>query len=187
MRIGIFGGAFDPPHKGHLRIAETVINELSLDEIRFVPTKVPAHKQPSCASGESRVQMISRMIESNSKFVVDEVELSREGTSFTIDTIEFYKRKEPENKFYLIIGGDQIQYLPNWSRIDDLVAQVTLVGVARPAYHVETKYPVTMVEINKIAISSSEIREKIAKGISVADEVPGIVLQYIEENKLYEG
>lgn len=186
MRIGIYGGAFDPPHNAHLRVAKTVKKALALDAIRFVPTKVPAHKSPSKATEKQRVEMLERMINETDSFVVDEVELKRSGTSYTVDTIEFYKASEPDNEFYLIIGGDMVEYLPKWHKIDKLSKMVNIVGVSRPGYKIQSEYPITFVEIEELDIASSVIREKIANGMNVSKELPENVLRYIKENRLYE-
>lgn len=186
MKIGIFGGAFDPPHLTHLHVAQTVKEALQLDEVRFVPTKTPSHKSPTVATEQQRVDMVSLMINEYDGFHVDEIELRRTGTSFSIDTIESYKQNEPENEFYLIIGGDMVEYLPKWHRIDELARKVNIVGVARPGYVLESEYPVTVVSIKETDIASSKVRQKISQGLDVSNELPKIVLEYIVENKLYE-
>lgn len=186
MKVGIYGGAFDPPHKTHLHVAQTVKEALQLDEVRFVPTKTPAHKAPTVATEEQRVEMVSLMIDGHDGLIVDEVELHRTGTSYSIDTIEFYKQNEPENEFYLIIGGDMVAYLPKWHRIDELVRKVHIVGVARPGYTITSDYPVTVVNIEETDTASSKIRKNLSLSLDVSHELPKIVLEYIVENKLYE-
>jgi nicotinate-nucleotide adenylyltransferase len=186
-KVGILGGAFDPPHNGHLMIAEAALKQLSLDEIRFIPTNIPPHKQASLATAEERIKMIKLAINTanSSKFVIDSIELNRKGPSYTIDTVTDLLEQEPETKFYFIIGGDMIDYLPLWHRIDELVQCITFVGIPRPSYNGVTKYSVQMLEIDEMDISSSAIRHKIKAGIAVDEFMPKSVLDFIKENGLY--
>lgn len=186
-KVGILGGAFDPPHNGHLLIAETAFKQLDLDEIRFIPTNIPPHKQASLATAEERIEMLKLAIETanTSKFIIDSIELNRKGPSYTIDTVTDLLEREPETKFYFIIGGDMIDYLPHWRRIDELVQCITFVGIPRPSYNGVTKYSVQMLKMTEIDISSSDIRHKIQTGIAVDEFMPKSVLNFIKENGLY--
>ncbi|MDF2534788.1 MAG: nicotinate-nucleotide adenylyltransferase [Bacillales bacterium] len=186
-KVGILGGAFDPPHNGHLLIAEAALKQLSLDEIRFIPTNIPPHKQASFATAVERIEMLRLAIETanTNKYVIDSIELNRNGPSYTIDTVTDILEKEPETKFFFIIGGDMIDYLPHWHRIDELVQCITFVGVPRPSYNGVTKYSVQMLDMDDIDISSSDIRRKIQTGIAVDEYLPKSVLNFIKGNGLY--
>ncbi|CAH0347081.1 nicotinate-nucleotide adenylyltransferase [Bacillus sp. CECT 9360] len=186
-KIGILGGTFDPPHIGHLVVANEVLDALQLDQIRFMPNHVPPHKEKTQdVTDEARVEMLSLSIEGNDSFSIEKIEIERKGTSYTYDTIEQIRQKEPDHEFYFIIGADMIEYLPHWHKIDELMKLVRFVGVKRPTYSEVTDYPITMVNIPEMLISSSLIREKIKKGKTVKYLLPEKVIRYIEENDLYE-
>ncbi|WP_019242670.1 MULTISPECIES: nicotinate-nucleotide adenylyltransferase [Bacillus] len=186
-KVGILGGTFDPPHIGHAIIANEVLSALQLDEIRFMPNHTPPHKQKTkSVSNEERVDMIQLTIEDHPQFVLDTIELDSPGTSYTFNTIEQLINQEPDTKFYFIIGADMIEYLPNWYRVDDLVNMVQFVGVKRPPYTVETSYPIVLIDVPQIYLSSSMIRDKVKKGETIRYLVPRTVEKYIEENALYE-
>src|SRR4051812_10159621 len=116
-KVAIFGGTFDPPHMGHLNIARHVYSQLKLDEIRFVPTNIPPHKDQPKASGFHRLEMLSQSIASIENFTVDAIELRRTGKSYTFDTISSFKVAEKDTEFLFVIGGDMIESLSSWYRI----------------------------------------------------------------------
>ena len=160
-KVGILGGTFDPPHIGHLIIADQVLHALSLDEIRFMPNYYPPHKEKqSSTTVEDRLMMIKLAISGHPHFRIETIELERKEKSYTYDTMVLLQEKEPNNEFFFIIGGDMIDYLPNWHRIDELVQIVQFVGVKRPNYASQTNYPIQYVETPEIYLSSSMIREK---------------------------
>ncbi len=184
-KVGLLGGAFDPPHNAHLQIAEAVLEALQLDQIRFVPTYIPPHKKQTIASFEERVRMIELMVQGYDRFIVDQTELKRSGTSYTIDTVRILQKAEPDVQFYFIIGADMIDYLPNWHQIDELVQLVSFIGVRRPAYNGVTNYPIKMVNAPELSISSSEIRNRLHEGQDVEGLLPDSVLAYLKEHGLY--
>lgn len=185
-RTGILGGTFDPPHIGHLIIADQVLHQLRLDEIRFMPNHIPPHKEIKTDSApEDRLKMLQLAVEGNKYFKIETIELKRKGTSYTYDTMVQLKKAEPDTEFFFIIGGDMIDDLPNWHKIDELVKLVKFVGVDRPFYKGKTDYPVHMIDIPLIHVSSTMIRKKIAAGQSVKYLLPDPVITFIEENHLY--
>ncbi len=184
-KIGILGGTFDPPHIGHLIIANEVREQLDLDEVRFMPNNVPPHKTKTSTSNQERLDMLTLAIGSNPCFMIDTIEWERNGPSYTIDTIKLLKERDTNSEIYFIIGADMIEYLPKWKQIDELSELVRFTGVKRPGYSTETSYPVTLVDIPEIAVSSSWIREKISNGKTIKYLVPDAVKIYIEENQLY--
>lgn len=186
-KVGILGGAFDPPHNGHLAIAETALKQLCLDEIRFIPTNIPPHKQASKATAVDRLEMLKLAIESSNQpeFVIDTIELNRSGPSYTVDTMAELIGREPDTKFYFIIGADMIDYLPHWHKIDELISCINFVGVPRPSYNEVTTYSVRMLEMKGMDISSSDIRRNIQEGIAVGDLIPNNVSNFIKEKGLY--
>ena len=147
-KIGIIGGTFDPPHYGHLLIANEVYHALNLEEVWFLPNQIPPHKQGrNITSVESRLQMLELATEEEEHFSICLEELSRKGPSYTYDTMLQLTKKHPDVQFHFIIGGDMVEYLPKWYNIEALLDLVTFVGVARPGYTLHTPYPITTVEI----------------------------------------
>lgn len=186
-KIGILGGTFNPPHIGHLIIANEVLDALHLDEIRFLPNYVPPHKEQSGdVSASDRLAMLERALGDHPAFVLETVEMERKGTSYTYDTMKGLTEHEPEASFYFIIGADMIEYLPNWYRIDELLRLVHFVGVNRPGYRIETDYPITIVDVPDMFISSSTLRRKLRTGRTVRYLIPDPVVNYIKRNDLYE-
>lgn len=185
-RVGILGGTFDPPHIGHLIIANEVLQELELDEVRFMPNQEPPHKEKTAGVTDlDRLNMLELATSGQPAFKIETIEMERPGRSYTYDTIVLLKEREPDTQFYFIIGADMIEYLPKWRNIDQLVRLVRFVGVNRPAYSHQTKYPVQFVEIPEIHISSSLIRERLEKKRSVKYLIPDAVWEYIKEHHLY--
>jgi len=186
MNIGILGGTFDPPHLGHLLIAEEVREALKLDEVWFIPTYTPPHKAETQTKSLDRLQMLERAIESNPYFSVNTIELERSGKSYTFETMKTLRAEYPEHTFYFIIGADMVEYLPHWNRIDELMELVQFVGVKRTGYHLETDYPIITVDIPMIDVSSSMLRKRLQNEKSITYLVPDNVYRFIKENHLYE-
>lgn len=185
-QVGILGGTFDPPHIGHLIIADQVLTLCNLDEVRFMPNHIPPHKEKkSNSTVKDRLNMLELATNDHSRYKIETIELKREGKSYTYTTMSLLRQLEPENTFSFIIGGDMIDYLPKWYKVEELIKLVQFIGIARPNYKGETTYPVQFIDIPSIDISSSKIREKIAQGHSVKYLLPDSVIQYIEENHLY--
>jgi nicotinate-nucleotide adenylyltransferase len=186
-KIGILGGTFNPPHIGHLIVANEVLDALQLDEIRFMPNYAPPHKQKTEeVSDQDRIMMLQYAIEGQNSFSMETIEMEREGPSYTFDTIQLLRQREPDHEFYFIIGADMIEYLPNWHRIDELVQLVTFVGVKRPGYLDQTTYPVLMVDTPQIFLSSTLIRDRIKQGKTIDYLVSPKVKNYMKEKGLYE-
>lgn len=185
-KVGILGGTFDPPHHGHLLIANEVLSALHLDEVWLMPNRVPPHKEISgAAKNEDRLKMLKLAINGNPAFKVQPIELEREGPSYTIDTIKLINEQYSVQQFFFIIGADMIEYLPKWHKIDELVELVQFVGVKRPSYSHETTYPILYVDVPAMDVSSSMIRNRLKTGKTVRYLLPDSVIQYIEENNLY--
>ncbi|WP_430785133.1 nicotinate-nucleotide adenylyltransferase [Virgibacillus flavescens] len=185
-RIGILGGTFDPPHIGHLVIAEEVRVALKLDEIWFIPTQEPPHKNKANISAENRVEMVKKIIDGNPYFKLNTIEVDRLGKSYTIETLTLLKKKYPDDSFYFIIGADMVEYLPQWHQINELIKLVSFVGVKRIGSQLRTPYSITEVDIPYIEISSTMIRERIYQGASIKYYLPETVIGYIKEHRLYE-
>lgn len=185
-RIGIIGGTFDPPHVGHLLIAEEVRIALKLDEIWFIPTNEPPHKEKAMTNGKNRVKMVKKAVKSNHYFKVNEIEMERDGKSYTIDTMRALKNRNPDVEFYFILGADMVEYLPYWDEIEELMEIVNFVGVKREGYELNSKYSIIEIPIPMIDISSSMIKERLINGKSVTYLIPESVEVFINEEHLYE-
>jgi len=185
-KVGILGGTFDPPHYGHLLIANEVHSALQLDEIWFMPNHEPPHKKkPESVMDEDRLKMLKLAIAGNPDFTIQPIELKREGPSYTVDTMKMLKTEYADHQFFFIIGADMIEYLPKWHKIDELVHLVQFVGVERTSYSHQTDYPVLYVDVPAIDVSSSMIRDRLKSEKTVRYLLPDPVIEYIEEKQLY--
>ncbi|RSD24137.1 nicotinate-nucleotide adenylyltransferase [Mesobacillus subterraneus] len=185
-KIGILGGTFNPPHTGHLVIANEVLHARGLDEVWFMPNQVPPHKSVAePISNTARLAMIELAIEGNPAFRIEKVELERSGPSYTYETMKLLKDMYKEHDFHFIIGGDMVEYLPKWQNIDRLLKMVKFIGVSRPSYKDETPYDILYTETPQMDISSSMIRERVKAGRSIRYLLPDPVREYIEEHGLY--
>lgn len=185
-RVGILGGTFDPPHFGHLIIAEVVRETLDLEEIWFMPANEPPHKQKAMMAGNDRINMVNVAIKDNQYFKNIDIELKRTGKSYTLDTMQTLKNKHPDTEFYFIIGADMVEYLPHWHKIEELLKIVTFVGVNREGYGTESPYPVIKVDVPMVDISSTFIRQRLKDNLTIKYIVPDAVYTYIKDNRLYE-
>lgn len=183
-KIGILGGTFDPPHIGHMIIANEVYDALQLDEVWFIPTNEPPHKEKANSTAQDRLNMLNIITKQDAHFYVHDIELKRSGKSYTVDTMKELKASH-NAEFYFIIGADNIAYLPHWHDIDILVELVQFVGVQRTSFAVETPYPVKMVDVPLIDVSSSFIRQRIKEGKTVRYWLHDDVYAYVKEHHLY--
>lgn len=184
-KVGILGGTFNPPHIGHLMMANEAYHALGLDEVRFMPNAVPPHKQSSGATDEQRKRMVELAIEDAPYFTLEVFELERGGLSYTFDTMSTMVGQEREVEFYFIIGGDSIDHLHTWYRIDDLIQIVKFVGIRRPGSDAVTNYPVTMIDAPQIGLSSTLLRERFTEGKTVRYLLPKPVEAFIRKEGLY--
>ncbi|APH04309.1 nicotinate-nucleotide adenylyltransferase [Bacillus weihaiensis] len=185
-KIGILGGTFDPPHLGHLFIANEVLHKMQLSEIWFIPNEVPPHKQAdNFTDSRHRLEMLKLAVKDCSAFHVSTIELERDGASYTYDTLQLLHEEFPEHSFYFIIGADMIEYLSKWHKIDELVNMITFIGVNRRGYETKSPYPVTTIDIPLFEVSSTMLRERLSKNETTAYLLQEEVKRYIEENHLY--
>lgn len=198
MRIGILGGTFDPVHLAHLIIAEEVRQRLELPKILFIPAGNPWMKKGLVTPAEHRVEMVKLAIKSNPFFELSTLEVERPGPTYTVDTLLELKEKfGPETEFYFIIGPDALVELPKWKSPDQLIRLCRLVGMRRPGAEVkleelEAAIPglsshIIFMNEPQIGINSTDIRERVNKGLSIWYLVPDEVQNYIYEHKLYLG
>lgn len=190
-RIGVYGGTFDPVHTVHLIVAERARDALALDEIWLMPARIPPHKQDQVITADShRIEMLQRAVADNERFRVTTVELDEQGEtpSYTYDTMKRLVAAYEGVEFFFIIGGDMVEYLPKWHRVDELLHMVQFVALARPGYSMDTPYRELLMEVEmpQLDVSSSQIRKFVREGRSIRYLVPEAVRLYIEENRLYE-
>ncbi len=189
QRIGILGGTFDPPHIGHLIMAQEAAEQCNLDKVWFMPNASPPHKKEKGVSpGNDRVEMVKRLIDRVGRFKLLLIEFEREGPSYTVDTMKELKGKHPDTEFFFIIGGDSVEALHTWDRIDELVEIVTFIGIKRPGHEFESPYldKIIAIEVPLIGISSTMLRERFRHEKNTKYYVTEEVREYIEVNRLYD-
>ncbi|WP_127579756.1 nicotinate-nucleotide adenylyltransferase [Paenibacillus koleovorans] len=194
MNIGIMGGTFDPIHLGHLLAAERAREEAGLDEVWFMPSYTPPHKpNPPKASAEQRLAMLELAIAGHPQFRAEELEIRRQGTSYTVDTVDQLCRRYPNARFCYIVGADMVQYLPHWVRIEEIIKRISFIGLQRPGYSVDLsslpaaiREAVTIVPMSQMELSSTDIRERCRSDKSIRYMVHEDVYAYIKERGLYE-
>jgi len=134
MKIGIFGGAFNPIHYGHLRTAEDVADMLSLDRVLFIPSGKPAFKKPGLAEARHRYQMTKAAIDDNPRFAISDIEVKTSGRSYSADTVRKLKEKHEDYNLYFIMGIDAFADLPEWKEPESLIELANIVVISRPGY-----------------------------------------------------
>lgn len=193
MRIGIFGGTFDPPHHGHLAIAKAARVQLELDEVVFVPTNRNPFKSARIAPAKDRMEMVRRAVLAEEGYAISDIEIARGGPSYAYDTISELIYMRPAD-YWWIMGSDALKEFEKWKNPDKL-SRLCRLGVAlRPpstVREVSDRTPdwlrprVDFIEVAPCEISSTEIRLRIGGNKSVAHLLPSNVLDYIQERKLY--
>ncbi|MEQ3474173.1 nicotinate-nucleotide adenylyltransferase [Enterococcus cecorum] len=185
-QVGILGGNFNPVHNQHLLIADQVGTALNLEKVYLMPEYLPPHvDEKDTIEAEHRLNMLKLAIADNPLFDIEQAELQRKGKSYTYDTMKALIAQNPDTDYYFIIGGDMVEYLPKWYKIDELVEMVQFVGVKRPGYTIDTPYSIIWLDAPMMDLSSSLIRKKIAQGCSIRYLVPEAVRNYILEKGLY--
>lgn len=186
-QVGILGGTFNPVHLVHLVMADQAGKNLGLDEVYLMPSYQPPHvDEKKTIDASHRLKMLELAIADNPFLKIETIELTRKGKSYTYDTMKALTQNNPETDYYFIIGGDMVEYLPKWYKIDELVTMVNFVGIQRTGYTIESPYPVIWVDVPEIDISSTKIRQKIQQGCSVRYLVPDKVIDYIQKEGLYQ-
>lgn len=184
-KVGILGGTFNPPHFGHLIMANEAFHSLGLDEVRFLPNAVAPHKEVHGADTSQRLKMTELAIEGFSQFRIETIDIKTGGVSYTFNTISQLMELEPETEFYFIVGGDSIEDLNSWHRIHELADMIQFVGIGRPGFDSTTDFPVMMIDSPEMHLSSTMLRERVAANRPVTFFVPAKVEAYIHEEGLY--
>jgi nicotinate-nucleotide adenylyltransferase len=213
MKIGLFGGTFDPIHWGHLRSAEEVAETFELGRVYFIPASIPPFKRAQTATAASdRLQMVRLAVARNPRFAVSTVEIARSGVSYSIDTIRaFAARKRPQDSLYFIIGLDAFREIGKWKDFSEIFPLCNFIVTSRPGskendplkgtgvavkkhfcydsrkknYRHQSGTRIFFIELTDIAISASEIRGLVKQGKSIRYLVPSVVEKYIKQRRLY--
>ena len=190
MRICIFGGTFDPPHIGHLLVAQTVCEEENFDKILFMPANKPPHKK-NITGVEDRLAMLSLAIEGNPNFEISDMEIKRGGVSYTVDTLKDMKLniKQGDDLFYLI-GSDSLLELSQWKEPEEILNNCNVVVAIRPGFRPSDipswiLHKIQFANIPRFEISSSNIRARWRENKTIRYLVTLPVWEYINKNKLY--
>jgi nicotinate-nucleotide adenylyltransferase len=195
-RIGILGGTFDPPHLGHLILAQSAVEVLDLQRVLFVPVADPPHKQGQPITPViHRVAMLQAAIADQPIFEFSGVDLNRPGPHFTVDTVRILAAQMPEATLYFLMGGDSLHDLPTWHDPTGIISQVQLGVVHRPeqTFDLDTlarQIPgiaerVALIESPEIGISATDLRARVCNGRSLRYLTPDSVIAYIQAHNLY--
>lgn len=201
LRYGILGGTFDPPHVGHLVLAQEAQIQLGLDRLWFVPTGAPPHKPGRRVSSHAdRREMVERAIAGNPRFALSAVELERDGPSYSVDTLRHLRREWGQSVMMcLVMGWDMLTYLPQWRQPEHVIATVDRIAAThRPGFTVDPEeiarlerslpglaQKLTVLAAPQVEVSSTEIRGRVASGVPIRYLVSDSVRSYIEERGLY--
>jgi nicotinate-nucleotide adenylyltransferase len=195
QRVGLLGGTFDPPHIGHLVLAEYALDALQLNTMLFLPAADPPHKDGTRLPVDHRLGMLAAALEGNSRFAISRVDVDRPGPHYTVDTLRILKVADPQITFYFVMGGDSLRDLPRWHHPQDLIELCELIVMGRPGVDItpamhEAVLPglskrVHLIESPMLGFSSTEVVARLRAGRSVRYLVPDAVLAYIQTHDLY--
>jgi nicotinate-nucleotide adenylyltransferase len=189
-RVGLFGGSFDPVHNAHVALARRALEQLRLDEVRWIPVGRAWQKERRLADAADREAMVRLAIAGEPRFALDRSEMRRRGVSYTLDTVRELAAAEPDAEWVLIIGQDQYASLHTWRDWRELLGLVTLAVANRPGAALTVNPQVVRSEHQAVPlpmmdVSSTEVRRRVAAGESIADLVPEPVARYIGQRRLY--
>jgi nicotinate-nucleotide adenylyltransferase len=191
LRVGIFGGTFDPPHVGHVSVARDVADALRLDRVVWMPAGRPPHKErDGHAPAEDRLAMVRAAIVGEDGFEVDAREVERPGPSYTVDSVRELSAELPAAELFVIVGADQFRAFGGWRDPEGILEHARLVVMNRPGESeppVDTDPRVLRVPVRQIDVSSTDVRETVCAGADASHMVPDGVLEIIEERGLYRG
>lgn len=191
--IGLFGGSFNPPHLGHLAVAEACADAVGLDRVIWMPAATAPHKQndPTLASAEDRLEMVQLAIEGNPRFEVSDIEIRRGGVSYTLETVRQLVATHAGEDLVLLLGGDSLAYFPRWRAPRDILELARLVVYQRPGSTLDEAPGwvldrATVVEGVPLHLSSTYLRSRVARGQTIRYLVPEPVRQLVAERGLYQ-
>ena len=197
-KVGIMGGTFNPVHLAHLEMARCAMKQKELEKVLFMPSKLPPHKKgQDILNEEFRAEMVQLAVSGENGFFYSDFELRREGVTYTAKTLELLCRQYPEDKFYFIMGGDSLFQFEQWHQPEKILQYAVILAAARgevrqkemlsQAAYLSGKFhgDVQVIRMPKMEISSSMIREKLARGENVREYLPEKVYEYIRKNHCY--
>jgi len=196
LRVGILGGAFNPPHIGHLVCAQEALVQLELDRVVFVPVGEAPHRELEDDPGaEARLEMVELAIDGDERFSTSRIEIEREGPSYTVDTLEQLRAEAPGDELFLILGGDQAAALAAWHEPEQVLERATVAVLERLSWgrnaigikigRLRGAEAVRYLDMPLMQVSSSMVRRRVRKGLPIRYLVPDGVASYIEANDLY--
>lgn len=188
-RIGLFGGTFDPPHRGHIAAAETVHRILELDRTILMVANDPWQKSGTRALTPAtvRLEMVRAAVEGRDGLEPGDLEVRRGGVSYTADTVEELRALEPDAEVFVIVGVDAAARFATWRRHDDIVRVARLVAVTRPGHRPPLGPEWLTVEMAPVDVSSTDIRSRVGDGRAISDDVSPAVARIISDRRLYSG
>jgi len=190
-RTGVFGGSFDPPHVGHLIVAQDVVESLGLDRLLLVPAARSPHKEAEApAPADFRVRMLEAAVGDHPKLEVSRIEVERGGTSYTVDTLQALRQASPADELFLLIGADQLRAFAAWRAPGEVARLAQLVVMARDGVSAEGAEPLLdvtyeTVAVTRVDVSSTDIRRRLREGRSIRYLVPEAVRRIIEVERIY--
>ncbi len=198
MRLGIFGGTFNPPHLGHLICAQEAYLQLGLDRVMLMPARIPPHKAVDDEPGpEHRLELCRVAIDDDQRFTVSDLEMRRSGPSYTVDTLNELHTQDPDTEMFLIVGGDVAAGLPRWHEPERVLALATPAIAKRPGTPqvsidealgtLRGGERACFFRMPRVAFSSTMVRDRVRSGQSIRYIVPDGVVTYINEHGLYGG
>lgn len=186
MRLGVYGGAYDPPHLGHLVAASDACEALGLDRLLWIPSAVHPLKPVRTAAGV-RLEMVRAAVAGDTRFIADGLELQRAGPSYTVDTLRELRAREPEAELFFLTGADNLRELPRWREPGEIARLATLAVLERAGevLPADPPLPAVAVTVTRVDVSSTDIRRRVAAGQSIRYLVPEAVRAVIERERLY--
>ncbi len=207
-KIGIFGGTFDPVHNAHLKVAGEFADAFALDKVLMMPAAVPPHREKPAASPRDRLHMLRLAVRDDRRLEVSDLEILRDGPSFTLDTLAEVRREVGPGLPWMALGSDAYSLIRSWYRPEEVLSHTHVVVLTRPGYDLDLMAPLPpglserysleegvyvcekggtlrTLQVTPLDISSSMVREMISQGRDVRHLVPGAVFQYIQQKGLY--
>lgn len=187
MKIGIYGGSFNPIHNGHIYMAKFIVDYLELDKLLVIPVGTPSHRKNTLADAKMRLKMCKMAFENEEKIEVSDIEIKSKEFSFTYDTLLKIIEKYPNNEYYEIIGEDSGAYFHKWKNYKEILKLAKVVVLQREGYSTLLKNPnLFQVKNPFLNYSSTRVREAILKGETIENMVPKEIADFIKVNKLYK-
>lgn len=187
--LGLLGGTFDPPHNGHIALARAGIAKLHLGKVIFIPANIPPHKNPEgISSPEHRIAMLRLALESRPEFEISMVEFDREGPSFSVETVRYFRKTNPAERIYFLIGADNVAEMESWFEPDGIFDLATVAAADRTGFSPRGRFEskILRIDMEPVDISSTEIRNMIRSGRDISGLVHPAVERYIIDNRLYK-